>query len=282
MKLTNIALYSNDVEIAEFNFRDPGSENPYSVSAITGLDADVIVPKYYGTNIDGDTKYHSPSMGGRDIAMRIVLDPQWATGKGHSELRDDLYRGIASSRTGQVELHFRDGKKTKAVATGFVTVFDTDHFAPVPAVNLTIHCNDGLLKAPVPTTLNVDTLGPTFDIVDTESTAQHGFRFAVDITFGNSQFSIADANPANTWEFSVSPTRGFLLGDRVYFSSVEGDRYFYVNSQSPTGSVIHMVESISADSHWPMVFPGYNPFAMSLSLPFEWVSLEHTPTYWGV
>ncbi len=283
MKLTNIALYSNGIEVAEFSFRDAAANNPYSVAGITGLDADVIVPKYYGTNISGNTKFHNPAMGVRDIAMRIVFDPQWASGKGPSELRDDLYRAIASSRTGQVELRFRDGSKVKAVAHGFVTIFDTDHFAPSPSVNLTIRCPDGLLTAATSTVVDTSGMNNAFNIVDTQSTAQHGLRFVIGILGVTPTFRIHDPVGDHKWEFEAAPTRGFIDGDTLYFSSVDNDRYFYVVSSVARGSeTIHMADSITIGSLWPKVFPGPNSYEIDAPSIFTWYSLEHTPTYWGV
>jgi hypothetical protein len=51
MKITNIDLLSSDdTLVANFSFRDPGTINPYIVKEIVGLDADEIVPKFYGVS----------------------------------------------------------------------------------------------------------------------------------------------------------------------------------------------------------------------------------------
>ena len=75
MKLTNVGLYSNGTEIANFSFKDPGSINPYLARTISGLDVSEVVPKFYGYSTSGAPKnQYNMAQGERVITIRIQLN----------------------------------------------------------------------------------------------------------------------------------------------------------------------------------------------------------------
>lgn len=282
MKITNIQLYSNNKNVATFSFRDPSAKNPYIAQGVFGLDADEIIPKYYGLSTGGVDKYYDMSVKSREVVIRIALNPQFSDGKSYSDLRDDLYRVISSSRTGKVQLRLNNGLSNVAVLYGFVTKFETPLFNQLPEVQITIKCDDPMLKALEPVYVNHFLIGTADTIVDDKSTASHGFNF--DLTFNADSLSFVIRDSATpTWTFTVTPglisgLTGFKTNDKLYFSSDFKDRQLYIVRSSV---VIKIIDKIQPGSVWPIMFPGENDFQF-VSGNFTWDSFSYYPTYWGV
>jgi hypothetical protein len=282
MKLTSIDLYSNDVSVATFSFRDPGSQNPYTAKSIDGLDADVIVPKFYGYNAASTKKFYDLTLGQRDITITIALNPDFSVLKTYSELRDDLYKVISSSRTGIVQLRFKNGATTIAAISGFVTKFESPQFAQTPEVKLTIRCDDPMLKSLTPVSVSPLLLDTSFQITDIDSTAPHGFQFQLTFNADTLSFVMQDA-VVPEWAFTITPgvigaNTGFKNNDILYFSSENGNKQLYLIRAA---TAIYIVDKIAIGSTWPVLFPGTNPFEIT-SGAFTWDALTYYKTYWGV
>lgn len=154
MKVTAVEIHpAGSSEMILLSFRDPGSTNPYNIIGITGLDADAIVPKYYR---GPSSSFYNMSLVNRDVVMQIGLNPDFTAYKTFSDLRDDLYRLIASSRTGKVSLHFKNRLDTVAVLSGSISKFETPLFEKKQTVTLTMACDDPMLRAPDPVVLFQD------------------------------------------------------------------------------------------------------------------------------
>lgn len=279
MKITNIDIISSSLtDLINLSFRDPTSQNSYIAKAIVGLDADEISSKFYGVGNVTNNKYYSMSMAKRTLVISILLNPKYELGETPSTLRDALYRGIAASRTGAITLKFNDGASTEAVIQGFLVKLEATHFANSPEIQLTIDCVDPMFTSEEYVNVDVESLTPeTPTIVDLVSTAPHGFLFSVSfndtVTYG---FSIADAEQPD-WSFTVN--YDFQEGDVLYFSSVNNERHLYldrINEQR-----IHIVDKISPNSIWPVLFPGENSFVITAT-NFNLEAISHKHTYWGI
>ena len=283
MIITSIdVIGSNDNLIATLSFRDPASQNPYIAKAVVGLDADEIVARFYGISHVSKSKYYSLSLEARDVILRIALNPQFAI-QSYSELRDHLYKGIAASRTGKVELRFNNLDVPVAHVSGFIKKFEAPHSTETPEVQLTIECDDPMLQGfqliePIaqPTQLSTAT------ITDDLSTAPHGFKFDITFTGPSPEFVLQDATDPE-WTFTVTPgtigaVTGFQTFDQVYFSSESGNKYLYLIRG---GVTTHLVDKIKPDSIWPILFPGDNVFD-SADEEFTWDHVSYYPAYWGV
>lgn len=282
MKVTSIGVYaSNPSNFFTLSFRDPTNQNPYVVKSITGLDADEITPKFYdGSGMNND-RYYDLSLTKRDIVIQISLNPMFTLNKSYSDLRDDLFKIISSSRTGAVQLQFNNGTTTVAVISGFVTKFEAPNFTKTPEVQITINCSDPMLKSLIEVNVNVASLNPqNTTLVDNESTSPHGFRFGVKFWETIIDFSIQDLD-VPTWAFEVNltgtPQVEFGLGDELHFSSEFNNRYLYMVRDF---DIIHLVDRIIPTSVWPVLFPGTNTFVCSDNV--NWDYITHYPTYWGV
>lgn len=280
MRVTRVELHpANSSNVAVLSFRDPQRLNPYNVRAIIGLDADNIVPKYYGVSGNSAASFHHLSLQDRELVMRIQLNPRAQQDESYSSLRDDLYKLIASSRTGLIQIRFLDGEDVVAAISGFVRKFEAPHFERTPEVQLTIDPTDPMLRALDPVNVDISGLDPLLTtIVDNVSTAPHGFEFGMSFLGFVATFSIT--NPFDSsWSFDVSPVGGFGAGDVLHFSSDPKDKKLHIE-RGPIE--IPLADVIAPGSVWPILFPEDNPFSCENAELMQWAYIRHYPTYWGV
>lgn len=278
MKLTSAELHpANSSNVVVLSFRDPTRQNPYNVKAIVGLDADEIIARYYGGS--GNSKRHTLSMPKRTIVIRIGLNPRVGEDETFSSLRDDIYKMIASSRTGMLQLQLLNDGEAIAGISGFVTKVEAGLFNKEQEVQLTLECKDPELRGLTRTEVDVVDLDPALTVIeDTLSTAPHGFIF--ELSFIDSVASLTIEDPTDSsWSFVVTPVGGFLNGDVLHYSSELNNKHLYVVRSATT---IHLADVITPGSVWPILYPGENSLEISSPTDVDWTSIEHYPTYWGV
>jgi len=284
MKVTNVDLYSNNTNVANFSFRDPGARNPYTLQGLWGLDADEIISKFYGNCLASGVQFYSPSVENRDIVLKIALNPQFRNGKTYSDLRDDLYRVISSSRTGLIELRFKDGDATQASISGYVSKFEAPHFEQNPLVQITIKCDDPTLKAVEVYEVPLEFLGENSSVFDGLSTAPHGIDFSLEFVSAATEFIMKDDETTPSWTFEIVPgilgadPAGFAIGDVLYFSSNKESKEVYIVRGEDT---YYLADKVQPNSIWPIVFPRYNTFVVEPG-DVDWKYMKYYPTYWGV
>lgn len=279
MKVTSVEIHpSGSAEVIVLSFRDPRRLNPFNVKAIVGLDANDIVAQYYGVSETTNEKYYTLSQTKKEPIFQIELNPRYSEEVTPSDLRDQLYRSIASSRTGLLEIQFKNGEAVVATLSGFMTSVEPVLFDKIQGVELKLKCTEALLKAPARQELDILTLNPaSSNIVDNFSTAPHGFLF--EIGFLDAQASLVVHPPDDAWNFTITPSGGFLGGDVVHFSSELNDKYLYVIR---AGNKIYLADAIQKGSVWPILFPGDNVFEFDNDTNLVWEAVSFYPTYWGV
>ena len=277
MKVTSVEIQADGSnQVVVLSFRDPRRLQPFNVKTIVGLDADEIIARYYG--VSGTKKYYNLSLEKREPVIQIELNPDFSVDQTYSDLRDQIYKMIASSRTGIINVRFKNVAEVVAVVSGFVTKVENSLFDKVPGVSITINCAEPLLKAPTPTVIDILTLSTaSANIQDLKSTAPHGFIF--EMGFLNPVATFEVYPPDNEWSFAVEPVGGFLAGDILHFSSELNNKYLYVVRG---GNTIHLADVIQSGSIWPILFPGDNVFEFSNPTDLVWEAVSHYPTYWGV
>lgn len=276
MKLTSVEIHPDgSSNVLQLSFRDPSGLNPYNVKDIKGLDADEIIPQYIGSP-GGSPSYHL-IQGKRIIVLRMGLNPNFAVAQTFSDIRDDVYKMIASSRRGKVQIQFRDNNAVVAVISGYIGKFESERFAAQQEVQLTVFCDTTMLKGPDPIIVDVSELNSanTF-ISDDLSTAPHGLSFAVNINAVIPSLKLF--NPDDLWQFEIVPSGGFLVGDILSLSNEDEKSLFVVRQ----GGAIHLSEIITAGSTWPIVYPGDNHFKFEQFTSVSWKAITYYPTYWGV
>lgn len=278
MKLTSVEIHSeNSSDPVILSFRDPTTDFPYNIKEITGLDADEIIPRYYGP---ASTKFYELSLEKRDIVFKIELNPTFSKNETFSDLRDKLYRMISSTRTGKVSVQFMDGSYPVAAISGFISKYETSHFERVQEVQLTVKCDEPMLKAIEPVTVSVTGLNFTRTIIeDHKSTAPHGFSFEIGVTSGISDVITITDPDDSSWHFTMSLGWGLVAGDKIFFSTDFKDRQLYVVRGTTT---YYIGDWIGLGSVWPIIFPGINSFSFTHGAQLAWHDISYYPTYWGV
>lgn len=285
MRITSVELHpAGSANVAVLSFRDPSRSNSYNVRAITGLDADEIVARYYGGS-GGSAKFYDLDLEARQPIFRIQLNPNYSEDESYSNLRDELYRMISSSRTGKLSVHFKNGETVVAAISGFVKKLESPLFEKEPEVHITLDADDPMLRALEPIELDVEDLNPDETVItDDLSTAHHGFKFA--LSFAEAEASVNFHDPDDdTWSFEVTPAGGFLIGDVLHFSSEKNDKYLYIQRDVDQ---IHVADKITSGSVWPILFPGINTLKVDgvtivgAGYNVNWDSISHRPSYWGV
>jgi hypothetical protein len=286
MRITNISLYSSNYlgeynEALTFSLRDVEPSAQYMVETIVGLDADEIIPKFYGFGLNGKTRFYDFGLKPKEIAMRIVLNPRFRIDESYSDVRDQLYRAISATRTGIVALHFLSGVTTVARIFGFITKFEVLYFSSSPEVQLTIRCDDPMFRAINPVSYAPSELKTTNPIIipDSLSTAPHGFSGQVTFKAFSASFTIQEQANNPDWIFKVIPSGGFSSGDVLYFSSDYANKYLYMIR---AGATTYLMDKLQPDSIWPLMFPGATMFHFVDIANFDWNKLEYYAAYWGV
>jgi hypothetical protein len=242
-----------------------------------GLDAEEIVARYYGSG--GSSKFYNLSLQKRTLVIRISLNPRFGQNETFSTLRDAIYKLVASSRTGLLDVKFKNDTTVVASISGFVTKLEAGLFNKEQEVQITIECTEPMLKAPTRTNIDITGLVPSLtQIDDTQSTAPHGFVF--DLHFSAAKASLVIEDPDDSsWSFEVIPVGGFLTDDILHFSSELNNKELYITRG---GNTIHLADVITPGSIWPILFPGTNKLALSTSTNIDWDLIAHYLTYWGV
>lgn len=281
MRVTNISLYSDNVEAVTFALQDVASNDRYMVRQILGLDTEELIPRFYGFGLQTKPKYYDFVMKPRTIVMSIVLNPRFNLDESYSDVRDTLYKAILSVRTGQVALYFNSGGTTVSRLFGFITRLEVDHFSPLPEVKLTIRCDDPMFRAINPvfyTPAELKTTNPII-IADSLSTAPHGVEMQLTCKTACPSFTIQDEAANPEWIFKIIPVGGFLVGDILNISSELESKQLYITR---AGVNIYLVDKLTPESIWPVIFPGATEFHFVDLASFNWNSLEYYAAYWGV
>ena len=281
MRATSVSLFANEEEAIRFDLRNVESRSRYMVKAMVGLDVDDITHRFYGFSKDGTKKFYNPKLKPRDVVMRVVLNPRYALNESHSEIRDELYRTISATRTGEISLEFNTSGSTIARLYGHITKFEVPYFSKVPELQMTIRANDPMFRGINPVVMTPEELGTTttIEVGDGLSTAPHGFKTSVTLTSTLSDFVIRDRASNPEWDFVVSPATNFLAGDVLHFSSEFNNTYFYMVR---SGVTTHLLDKVQPGSVWPIIFPRFNQFYLPGAAAFDFGNLEFYPAYWGI
>lgn len=281
MKVTHIDLYSNNSLVTTFSFREPDEHVPYIVTAISGLDTDEIIASNSGEASDGTSTYSLRNVE-REINVKATLNPDFLSGQTYSSLRDTLYKAAYSNRKAEVTLKFKYGSVIVATVSGVVKRIDAPLFSKTQQILLVMNCRDSILRAPDELTVASPMSGTTMTIVDDISTKAHGFTFNMTINEDARRLVIVHQG-AEMVIGSTDVDDFFLIGDILYFSSVENDKQLYLERGSANR---YLGDVIQKGSIWPIVFPLTNTYEFTLEndtpSDFTMNEVKHRPAFWGV
>lgn len=281
MRVTGIELSSDNANVFSFGLNAVSMTDKYLAKTIIGLDADEVVHKFYGFGSRTGSKFYNFSLTKREIVMRIVLNPNYSINESYSDIRDEMYRAISSSRGGLITLLMTAGGAAVATISGFITKFEVPYFSNIPELQITLRCDDPMLRAFNPIIMDVNDLSNSNPILvsDSLSTAPHGLALKCTFTAQTNTFVIQDQAADPDWVFTVTPLVPFPVGSSLYLSSEFGNKYLYVIAG---GVTTYLMDRITPGSIWPVVFPGGNEFHFAQIANFTWDNITHYPAYWGV
>jgi len=283
MNLSSVSVTAlGSSEDIVFGVREHGSGCRYLVRGIVGIDAEELVPKFYGFGAESGEKFYEYTMPPRDIVMRLILNPSFRTNEDVSAIRDDIYRLISSGRTGQLSLQFNSGSAIVSSIIGKVTKCEVGYFAQTPEMQVTVHCDDPMFRSVAPigfSPAELPSVNPV-PLVDDASTAPHGLSFKVKFTATTSTFVIQDAASSPDWVFQVTPPTNFLTNDELHFSSQYGAKRIFWNKA--IGTDIELMDKVISGSVWPQIFPGMNELYFLQIANFDWLELNYYSTFWGL
>lgn len=281
MRVTDIEFTSDNVDIMSVALRMPSFDAKFLAKAVIGLDASEIVPKFYGFGLVNKERFYEYTLRPREIVIRIVLNPNYEINEQYSDLRDELYRRISSSRSTSIKMVLKNGASSMAQIFGNIIKFEVPHFSKVPELQLTIRCEDPIFRAITHVEMDHTDLGPRqpFEIVDAISTCPHGVSFDALLMAPKPSFTFQDKETDPNWKFEVAPNGGFLTGDMLCISSESANKYVYIERE---GVKTHIVDFVTPGSLWPVIYPGYNEFYSNYTGQLEWEYLKYRPAFWGV
>lgn len=308
MNLTELQICSAGEEVnsitkhVSFFVHEHVRDNPYILKRATGLDPEEIIRTYN----DGPAFFRLRPKE-RVISMQIKLNPNYGNNISIGDLRDYLYRLIATNTKAstwnsdtKLELRCMSGSIYVGSLFGVISKLEADIFSNSPDVTIEFTCDDPFIRSvnfidlsdSIQTnsseshtyfngiTYNVES---SFSCNDEKSTAPHGFQFEAQCisTPPSSEtepkkFIIWDSR--NPLYYIFSATMDFQPGQVVHFSSEEDNRYFYTITNM--GLKIDLLNSIYWGSIWPMLSPGDN--FIEVSEGFNITAVRHRESYWGV
>lgn len=245
---------------ATFSLNQTHPTESYILRQAVGLDVESVVPQVYGgysnPNGVGDTFRHM-AFKPREIAMRVKLNPQWASGETPSSLRSSLYRMISYSRSGMVELRFMLAGTSVAYIQGFITKLESSLFSDETEVSITISCPFPFLQGSNLVSLTTGLDAPDVTLTDDISSAPHGFKMKITIVDQyDTPFRIYQRYGGSGTDDVSAPfiiDKQFQANDVIYFSSIGNNKYLYFTRGLTTK---HITDKIRKNSIWPIMFPG--------------------------
>jgi hypothetical protein len=284
MRLTTVVLTTSpDSEEVEFALKPLGARHRYILRAMVGIDAENLVPKFYGFGANTGKRFYEQTMPPREIVMRVALNPVYSNNEDVSDLRDSIYRLISSHRSGELMVEFRSGGTSVSAIKGMLTKMEVGYFNKTPELQITIECKDPMFRSINPVDIPVDEL-PTWpdpaEITDGSSTSPHGFSFKVKFTATTTTFRVQDDGSDPDWIFQVTPSTSFLTNDELHVSSEYGQKRVFWNKAS--GTDIDLMDKVTETSVWPQIFPGLNTLYFMEIANFDWLEFKFYSAFWGL
>lgn len=310
MLIDNVDLATqNGSRSINFGFRDPGNRLRYQVKSMSGLDADEIVNHFVGnpTTVYGSPAFYVPMLLKREVVLLLGLNPEWEGTSTFSSLRDDLYRLIGASPSGQVEIRLNygppeeDDSHVQAHLVGRISKFEANHFVDRPEVQLTVTADE----YPMLEALTAKEVSPVsiwwlahpelagkkaVKLIDNVSTAAHGLEAEFTFSGPAKTFKMEGLSDIEGLRFEVKNFT-FASGDVLHLRSGSDNRYVYVVR---SGVTTHLLDKVTAESVWPILLPGDNyytwatntvvngTFTYGTTSATAWSAVRWTPTFWGV
>lgn len=276
MRFSRIEIHSAGRLRATLNLSELQHETPYAIKAMSGLDVPETTSRFYGFSLVGDdgarVPLFEPVLPDREIAVRIGYRPNYANYGSRSDLRDELYRLLGSSRTNRVELRFFNEAQSLMYIRGSVAKIEPSLFSEESEVILTFECDDPIFRGfeeieVVNPTTTVASLVRTLEINDSTSTFQHGVLLELVIAGTIEKLYVYNDQGDNTSLMTVDVSSKFVLNGVNYQTLILNDVVkIDTRTKLPQVTVTRgaysasLLDKVVMDSIWPVMHDGANVF----------------------
>lgn len=263
----------------------PTSENyetEYQLTGISGLSIDQI-----NSLLDSNNQGYSLKLGPREIVILLGLKPEFQTGSTPQSLRDDIYRGLMQSPKGIIicRLNMHHGLPPRRIETKLTKV-ESNMSVATPQIQISLEAIRSPFLGETWDHLGALTRdGDKFTILDTVSTAAHGFQIAVKINSTiTGDFYLQNILDQSYFRLRPSSLIGgsFQADDTILINSFEGRRSVQVARGGGSPTFYNAAAMIMVDSIWPEVTPNSpTRFQMNAEASLNEI-LGYFDTYWGL
>jgi hypothetical protein len=248
---------------------------PFQVTAVDGLGPPELEVILAETHAPGGI-FVSRRAQGREIVVRVSLNPNYKTNQSISDLRYLLY-GLLSPGTNpadqSVYVRFMQDNVPVVQTQGYVKLIEIVPFDKKPQAQITITCLGPYLTKPEIVDLSNIPNDQTWTLVN-QGLAPTGIEFAVTFDKAISTFSI---NITNSGQMSFSGD--FLVGDKLIVDTNEATRFV---GQLRGTEYVEYLELMSAQSSWLTLMGGEHVIETSNVEEFTWDYFRYYERYWGI
>lgn len=252
--------------------------DPFQVTNVNGLGAPELQVELADAHNSGGV-FMSRRAQGRQVVIRVGLNPDYKIGQTVGDLRHSLY-GLLSPRTSAADQSMTVSLLLRNVpvaqTTGYVSRIEIVPFNQTPEAQITIECLGPYLESPEVTSYLDDIPDTATWTLDNVGLAPTGINFEVTLDVAVPTFTIQILN-SDRMDFSYST--GFQVGDRLIVDTNEATRFVGLERSA---SYIAYLEILSGDSNWLTLYGGSHTFQTTDPVNFTWDKFEYRTKYWGI
>lgn len=248
---------------------------PFQVTMVDGLgppELDVLLAE---THAPGGV-YVNRRARGREIVVRIGLNPDYRAGQTISDLRYSLY-GLLSPRVSpsdqSITVMLLNGNVPQVQTKGYVSRIEIVPFDKKPQAQITIQCLSPYLSRPNITLMDEIPESSIWTLTN-EGLAPTGVQFAVEFVQNTTSFSIEILGGA-----SMAFLGDFQIGDILEVDTNEATRFV---GQKRGSSYVAYLELLSPISEWLVLLGGEHTVQTSEPAEFTWSYFQYYTRFWGI
>lgn len=265
-----------DIQLPIFGVK---ANDPFQVTGIDGLgppELDVLLAENHAP---GGIFINRRSQG-RQIVVRVGLNPDYRIGQTVSDLRYYLYGLLSPSiNPADQSVYFKLLHKNVPVVetVGYIRRIEILPFSKTPLAQITMDCLTPYLEKPEITDITADIPEATTWTIDNIGLAPTGIEFEVIFPSATAQFSIG-IQDVGTMTFDVNCD----AGDHLVVDTNEATRFVGLKHTGIASKYHKYLEILTSDSPWLSLHGGVHTMITTPPSEFDWVYFRYRSRYWGI
>lgn len=250
---------------------------PYILKEVIGLgppDIDVAIKQ---SQYQGGI-YQNRRPQGRQVVIRIGLNPDYSIGQTVSDLRTTLYGLLMAEGQGPAQIQLLNDITIVALTNAYISRFEINPFSKDPEVQITFECISPYLESPDRIIVDIGDLNThkAHMPVHNPGNASAGFYIVFNTTADMPNFHLSlGSNP----DYHLFINREIVDVTTVVIDTRPGLRT--AQAIDTHDAITYLFDSITDGSDWIMLNPGDNIIDTS-NQDFSVLDFEFTPLYWGI